>query len=155
MADYGDNKRQEGDVFLYQTVDGGDINVTSGIAQMTVGFETMAYLSLFGGNADDPGLDDTRLQWWGNFDETDAAFQYRSQTQYLLRSIPATSANLIRVQDAVTADLSHDFIATGIAGAVNVEVSIPRLNAVQIDIRIEADGEISEFTFFENWRAAI
>ena len=155
MADYGDNKPQEGDVLLYQTVDGGNIDVSSGITEMTAGFETMAYLSLFGGNLEDPGDDDTKYQWWGNYLETDPARQYRSKTQYILKSIPATSGNLVRIQDAVVSDLSRDFIVTGIANNIEVAVSIPALNRVQIDIQIEAFGARSEFTFTENWENAI
>ena len=135
---------QQGDVKLFQTVDDGDITVTNGLIEMSGGLETAAYLSLFGGDEDGSN-------WWGNIDELDIAAQYHSETQELLRSIPSTSGNLIRIKDAVERDLAW-FTDEKIASSISVVISIPALNRVKINVTIEAQGDESEFEFVENWK---
>ena len=46
---------QHGDVLLYHTPDGGEIEMVNGLVTMSGGLETMAYLCLFGGNEEDDG----------------------------------------------------------------------------------------------------
>lgn len=144
---------QEGDVLLFQTLDDGDIIVENGITEMSSGLETAAYLSLFGGNEDDDGRDDNPHIWWGNISENETAMQYRSETQNLIDKIPATSANLIKIEDAANRDLSW-FLENNIASSVEVTASIPAYNRVKIMVEIEANGEESSFEFTENWKAA-
>ena len=136
------------DVLLYQSTDNGEINIANGIVGLTNTQDTMAYLCLFGGNEDDSGDQDSNLGWWGNELESDSALKYVSETQYLLRSIPATSSNLLRVEEAAKRDLAV-FTDKNIADDVSVSASIPELNAVKLAINI--DGVIIEFT--ENWGA--
>ena len=144
---------QQGDVLLQQTNDNGDISVVNGVVEMTGSFETMAYLCLFGGNEDDDGRSDNSETWWGNIDEIDPDLRYVSETQNLLKSIPAISSNLLRIQAAAERDLAV-FITKNIASSVTVVVNVPALNRVAITVDIEADGEESSFKFTENWRAA-
>lgn len=143
---------QQGDVKLFQTVDDGDISVVNGVIEMSGGLETAAYLSLFGGNEDDNGSDGNPSNWWANLDEEDSARVYRSETQSILQSLPATSNNLIRVQDAATRDLSW-FLTSNVASSVDAVASIPALNTVKLVITIKAEGEESSFSFTENWKA--
>ncbi len=144
---------QQGDVLLQQTNDNGEISVVNGVMEMTGSFETMAYLCLFGGNEDDAGGSDTSKSWWGNIGEVDPDLRYVSETQNLLRSIPSTSANLLKIQAAAERDLAV-FTNKSIASSVTVAVGMPALNRVSITINIEAFGEESSFKFTENWRAA-
>jgi len=143
---------QQGDVLLYQTIDDGEITVEDGLITMTSGFETAAYLALFGGNEDDDGSQDTNKNWWGNLDETDTNKQYRSETQNLLRSIPATVNNLKRIGKAAERDLAF-FVTTGVASSIAVVVSMPGLNKISISCKIIAKGKESDFKFIENWKA--
>ena len=143
---------QQGDINLFQTDDDGDIIVVNGVVEMTGGFETAAYLSLFGGNEDDDGRADSNLVWWGNLAEVDPAERYVSVTQNLLQALAATSANLRRIEDAAKQDLQW-FLDKSIASSINVVASIPALNRLKLDISIEADGEESRFEFVENWKA--
>ncbi len=143
---------QQGDVRLFQTVDDGDISVVNGLFDMDGGLETAAYVSLFGGNEDDDGRKSSPFTWWGNLDEIDTAYQYRSETQNLLQSLPLISANLLRVEDAAKRDLEW-FKSFNIASEVLVEASIPGINKIQIDVIIRAEGEESRFTFVENWKS--
>lgn len=144
---------QQGDVKLFQTDDDGEITVTNGVVEMSGGLETAAYLSLFGGNEDDDGSNDTPLTWWGNLDEIDPARQYRSETQNLLQALETTSGNLQRIEDAAGRDLKW-FLDERVASSVTVSASIPGINRIKLTIEIEADGEESSFEFVENWKAA-
>lgn len=146
---------QEGDVLLFQTLDEGEMNIVDGITELTPTFDTMVYLSMFGGNSDDPGGADTTKQWWGNIGETEPSRMYRSETQFVLQSLPATSSNLRRLESAMLRDLNRDFIDTKIASEISVSASIPRLNHVDLSVTITADGEQSTFAFTENWEASI
>lgn len=145
---------QQGDVLLFQTNDDGDISVVGGITEMTGDFRTMAYLCLFGGNEEDDGRENNPKTWWGNRDEVDPDFKYVSETQHLLRALTATSGNLLKLEDAAGRDLKV-FTSKGIASSVSVVATIPALNRVAITIEITAEGEESQFTFTENWKAGI
>jgi phage gp46-like protein len=145
---------QQGDVKLFQTNDDGDISIVDGITEMSGGLETAAYLSLFGGNEDDDGRPDNPHNYWGNIDEIDPAMEYHSETQHLLQSIPATTENLLRLEDAAKRDLNW-FLENNIASSVTVAVNIPALNRVKFVIKIEANGIESSFEFVENWKATL
>jgi phage gp46-like protein len=117
------------DVLLHQTPDNGEIDINGGAVAMTDGLETALYLSLFGGNVDDAGGQDLANTWWGNRSEQDPAQRYRSETQHLLGTLPATSGNLRRIQDAAQRDLqwleSVDLAVTAALVALNtVEITI-------------------------------
>jgi phage gp46-like protein len=148
----GTFKPQQGDISLFQTDDGGDITALDGIVTMGGGLETAVYLSLFGGNEDDDGRQDSPADWWGNIDETDPAREYHSETQHLLRSLPATTGNLRRLEDAARRDLSW-LESDSVASSVTVSASIPGVNKIKLEIDIEAIGEESSFEYVENWKA--
>jgi phage gp46-like protein len=135
------------DVLLRQTNDGGDITVEGGLVLMSEGLETAAYLSLFGGNADDAGDNGgDRLQWWGNLGELDESRTYRSETQFLIASLPAVPRNLRRIEQAATRDLAW-MIAAGIAKGIAVSASIPALDQVRVAITIVTLKEQIQLTF--------
>lgn len=143
---------QQGDVKLFQTIDDGEINVVNGVIDMSGGLDTAVYLSLWGGNEDCNGQTACPFTWWGNFDETDKAKKQISETQYLLQSIPAITANLSRVEQAAGRDLKW-LLENKIASSVVIAVSIPALNRIKIIVNIEANGMESSFEFVENWKA--
>lgn len=143
---------QQGDVLLFQTNDDGDVNIVNGVIDMTGGFETAAYMSLFGGNEDDDNRKDSSKAWWGNFNQVDPARREVSETQNLLRALPISSANLQRIEEAVNRDLQW-FLDNNIASSIDVTVTLPALNTIGIEITIQANGEESTFKFTENWRA--
>ncbi|MCP4209815.1 MAG: hypothetical protein GY767_22630 [Shimia sp.] len=122
---------QQGDVVLFQTDDGGEITITGGVVTMDGGLRTAAYLSLFGGNG-----------WWGNTTEVEPEKRYECETEALLKSLPLTSGNLIRVEDAVARDLAW------LSQSVAVSASIPALNRLQIDVTINGN---EKFEFIANW----
>ncbi len=123
------------DVLLRQTNDGGDITIEHGLILMSEGLETAVYLSLFGGNEDDPAGSDTAQQWWGNLLDVEPERHYRSETQHLVRSLPAIPFNLRRIEQAAARDLQW-LIDTGTAQSVTVEATIPAANRVRIGLVI-------------------
>lgn len=143
---------QQGDVLLFQTNDDGEINVSAGVVEMAGGLETAAYLSLFGGNEQDSGRPGDPLTWWGNVDEGLPERRYRSETQYLLRSIPAIPANLRRLEQAAGRDLSW-LVDVGAATDVSAAASMPGLNRVRLVVTIQANGTPTTIEYFENWKA--
>ena len=139
---------QEGDVVLFQTDDDGGIEVNEGLVTMDGGLRTAAYLSIFGGNEDDDGIESNSKTWWGNFLENEPSKRYISETQNLLQSLPLTSGNLLRVEDAAKRDLNW-FISEGVATKVEASASIPTVNKIKLVINIDQE----QFIFVENWRA--
>jgi phage gp46-like protein len=69
------------DVYQFQTENDGDVLHENGDLVMDAGIRTAAYLSLFGGNKEDGGFDNTQFSWWANFNESDPIYQYRSETR--------------------------------------------------------------------------
>jgi phage gp46-like protein len=138
------------DVRLYQSDDDGEIDFVAGQLTMADGLETSAYLSLFGGNERDSGLTDGEaLQWWANFEEPVAERRQRSQLQALLQQIPATPANLRRVEDAALADLA--WMGDALDATVAVEASMPALDTVSIHVSITIGNTTYEFDFASTW----
>jgi len=144
---------QQGDIKLFQEPDGGNISIDQGIAEMSGGLETAVYLSLFGGNEDDACGADVSKSWWGNIGENQASRTYRSEFQYLLKSIPLTTGNLNDLKEAANRDLKW-MITEKVASSVNMKLSIPALNTVGVVITIKAEGSEEKFEFTENWKAA-
>ncbi len=142
------------DVLLRQFNDGGNISYVNGQAVLSDGLETAAYLSMWGGNERDSGLEaDDALQWWGNLIEPDEDRKYRSRTQNLLRSLPLIPANLLRIEEAAAADLEW-FVTSELASFVRTTASIPAVNRVRIVVEIVVNNEDFKFVFTEQARAA-
>lgn len=134
------------DVRHFHEADGGNIEFVNGSSTMSDGLEAAAFYSLFGGNKRDSGRKaDERLQWWGNVGETDPAKRLRSETQYLLETLPLTPVTRLQFEDAAKRDLA--WMVPTPASSVTVVVRIPALDTVSIEIVIEVDGNVFPFTF--------
>jgi phage gp46-like protein len=143
------------DIRIFQADDGGDIEWIAGQAVMDDGLESSVYLSLFGGNSDDSGLEaDDAKQFWGNLIEPDPERHYRSATQFLLDTLPLVPANLIRFRDAVNRDLAW-MTSTGLAQSIAVTVTIPALNTVGIAIDFVIDDAEFHYVFTAAARARL
>ena len=146
----------EGDVKLISTNDGGNLEIIDNFVQLTGGFGTPIYLSLFGGNKDDDGTESTKNKgWWGNqLDSNNPNRKLISRTQAIMLSSPATPGNLNKIIEAANLDLSW-FKSEGICDTIEVSGSIPSPDRLELSIRILKNGELlGEFKFLENWRAA-
>lgn len=141
------------DVFLFHTADGGDVEFVNGQPTMADGLYTAVYLSMFGGNEEDSGLQgDDRKQYWANLSETDQAKVCRSRTQNMIRSIPAVTGNLRRIEDAAKADLT--WLLDDVASAVAVVATMPGLNRVSLTVDITVNNSDYQFSFENNWSVA-
>lgn len=142
---------QEGDVYLFNTLDGGEINEVDGVIEMNGGLETTVYLALFGGNEHDSGqTQDDRKQYWGNALEIDENNKLRSRTQHIIAGLPATSSNLNKVEEAAELDTAY-LVSIGAADSVRAEASIPDLNKLKLILYVEVEGEVHTFKYIENW----
>lgn len=143
---------QQGDVLLQHTNDGGEIDFEADMVLFSGGLETACYISMFGGNEQDNGSQNSPQTWWGNTLEADPDYKIRALTAHLLRSIPAVPYNLGRIKNAVKSDLGW-LRTTGAASSLEVSVRIPELNKIEIAVEIQAIGFEARFNYVENWRA--
>jgi phage gp46-like protein len=134
------------DVLLRQTQDGGDLTLEGGLFLMSEGLETSAFLSLFGSNEQDAGGSDLTESWWGNLGESNPARNYRSETQHLLRSLPATPSSLLRIEQAAARDLAW-MIDEDVVKSVTVSARIPELNRVQVDVTLVTLTRLIQLSF--------
>lgn len=138
------------DIALFHTADGGEVEIVNGEIALDHTPRTAVYLSMFGGNDQDGGTQATEhLQWWGNLIEPETTRRYRCETQHILRALPAVSANLPRVSDAVKRDL--EWMERALGAVVSTRVSIPARRRIEIEIRLEVDGEPYPLAFNESW----
>jgi len=138
------------DVRLHHTPDGGEIEFSAGFAT-DEGLETAVYLSLFGGNFDDDGTEATTAkQWWANFSEPSADRRYRSVTQSLLYTLPATLVNAQRAREAATQDLAW-LTTFGLATSVDVSVQLPNKDTIKIDVDIVSADTEASFSIEKRW----
>jgi phage gp46-like protein len=109
--------------------------IEDGLTYMTQGYETMAYLCLFGGNEDDDVSESTaHLQWWGNEDE-EPQYQYRSRFGAWVKSGEAiTSQSLLDAQSFAQADLDEGF--AGIADSIQVQIATINPKRVKLTAQI-------------------
>lgn len=143
------------DVLLFHEFDGGNIVVADGAAELTHDLRTAVYLSWFGGNERDSGLEDgDRLQWWANLSEPVAERRYRSELQHMLRSLPAVPANLKRLEGAAERDLAW-LVDAGLATLVLVKASMPAVDRVRLDARVDVDGESVTFPTVRHWGVSL
>lgn len=132
------------DVYLFDTHDGGEVAPDLEIRD---GLETSAYLSIFGGNAQDDGSEKNPFSWWGNVGETVLARKYISETSYLLDTVAPAPKNLKRIEDAARRDLNW-MISEGVSEAISVAATMPALNTVRLSIHM--DG-IDPIEFRSSW----
>ena len=144
----------EGDVLLFNTFDGGNINMVNGQPEMTGTFATAIFLSHWGGNLKDDGLAGNKNTWWGNLNENNPSYKYISRLQNLFfQGVPITSGNIRRFEEAVLADLQW-FKDEKIAGEISAVGSIPKLNRLGMEIDVNSPmGENTHVEYLINWQS--
>jgi len=143
----------EGDVRLFNTQSGGEINFMNGQPEMANGFDTAIFLCLFGGNVEDDGLSGNKKTWWANYNIDIPHEKYISRLQNLIRGLPLITGNLRRIEEAAKADL-EGFIASGVAEKILVTAAIPKLNFLELVAEIiSPSGESSVTRFLINWKS--
>jgi phage gp46-like protein len=126
----------QGDLLLYSTDDGGEIDLDeNNIFSNDTGFETAIYLSLFCGNEQDNGSESTKnLEYWGNKLETNEPNnKLTSRLQNIIKGYPATPGNINKVKSAVNNDLAW-MISDGIIDSLEITATIPTRNRLNLEI---------------------
>jgi len=145
---------QQGDVFLFQTNNGGDICINEGIVEMRGSLETSSFLAIYGGNVADRGDQDGEFTWWGNLDESIPARKQISRFQNLIQSLPLTSKNLLRAKDALMDDLKF-LLDEGTVSSIDITLSVQGRNTLKIEINPDYVGETQNLIYFANWERDI
>lgn len=150
------------DVRMFHTADGGEIEFAGpdllyGDINLDTGLETAVYLSWFGGNLRGTGIerddDDPdhphRYQWWGNIGEPRERHMI-SNTAYLLRSLPATSNNLLRIEEAMLLDLQWA-IDDGTMTELSVTASLVAKDRIGLAVQTIINQETAVVAFEAPW----
>ena len=147
------SKLRQGDLFLFQTNDGGEISVKNGEPVMDGGLQTAMYLSLFGDFIDEKiksKLEIAKKEWWGN-EYLDEVEQLKSEFYSFIKGKPKSVQNILKAEELAKKDLQW-FIDTDIADEIVVDITSNDIQKIIMDVKILADGETIEENEFEiNW----
>lgn len=131
----------EGDLGVFNLPDGGEIACVDGQPFLDGGFDTAAYISLFGGDK----------SWWANLLIDDPNYRMGGELENLIRSIPLIPAYLIDIENAAKSDLTW-FINMGLAKAISVDAGINGVNSLSTHIMITLpDDTIQTLKYNTNW----
>lgn len=129
----------EGDVYLFNTNDGGEISIENGQPLIDGGLENAAYISLF-----------SNFNWWGNDIASDDE-QLDSQFETILDRTLSNQTRLDAIEFAKQA--LQWMIDIKVAREINIEATIPRVEVLAIDIKItQPDFTIIETKYEINWK---
>jgi phage gp46-like protein len=143
----------QGDALWKPCPDGGDITINGGEVVRSGGLPGAVWISLFGGNDDDAGDENSPQSWWGNLLESDPDWQVRGRTGTLIRGIPLASGNLLRIVRAAEQDLAW-MVSTGVATSVFVDATILKARDVEITVVVQALNTSQTFKYVQNWLVA-
>ena len=136
----------EGDLLLFETIDGGDVFVENGLFVSDRQFNSAVYLSLYGGNKTDNGKTNSRDQFWGNFLEgITESEKLRSRFQFIITGLPMSVKNIREAEQAAVIDLQW-FIDEGIADQIFTTGRATGKNRFNLKVEILKDMN----TLFEN-----
>jgi len=146
----------QGDLFLEDTPDGGDIRIENDFFVNDRSFNTAVYLSIFGGNKDDNGKVKNKKTWWGNtLDGVSENEKLVSRFQAVIISMPMTSKNIAEALGAAALDLQW-IKDEGIGDEVIVTGSAIARNKFTLKINILAKGKsIYDNNFALFWKAGV
>jgi phage gp46-like protein len=129
----------EGDALLYETMDGGELAIENGLFISDKQFSSSVYLSLFGGNKDDPGKIKNDKEWWGNFlNGTNESEKLKSRFQHIITGFPMTVKNIKEAETAAALDLNW-FISEKIADGISVYGQAAGKHKFNLTVEIKKD----------------
>lgn len=130
----------DGDLFIYPTADGGDIDVQSGQPDMDAGLWTAVYLSLF-----------SAAGWWGNAIAAPGE-QAESTLDDAMEGL-LTPALRQDIEEAARKALAW-MVAAGIAASVTVAATIPSATRLDLTVTVEQpNADPTTYRFALNWAA--
>lgn len=132
----------EGDVFLFETKDGGEVVVEDGFIKPCKDFSTAVYLSLFGGNKTDDGRVKNNRTWWGNvLEDLNESEKMISRFQSIILGMPLSVKNMREAERAAQLDLNW-FIEKKIADEIKASGRIKEFNNFLLNVEIKKEGRI-------------
>ena len=145
-----------GDVLLFETPDGGDILLESGLVKPCKDFSTAVYLSLFGGNKDDAGTVENRCTWWANtLKETPESEKMISRFQAVIAGLPLSVKNIRKAETAAVFDLEW-LKSDGVADEIIAAGKTKGKNTFVLSVEIKRKGQqLYQKEFALLWRHGI
>jgi hypothetical protein len=140
------------DLVIYETGNGGDIQLSGNDLELSDGLYSRVYLAWFGGNPEaattgDEPEGEQKLDWWGNslLFPSNPNNQYNSRLEQALKNTELNSAGRLSIQEVAKKDV--EFLNE--LGDVTVEVSIVGINHVKIVLAINepTNQQNKEFQF--------
>lgn len=112
------------DLLMIETGEGGDIVLEGNDLLQDYNFETMIYLSLFGG-----------YSYWANGVALEGTQEFTSLTERTMQEVSLNSAGRLKIENAVKSDLS--FLTEAIPGTtLSVVAKIVSDDKIEIEIKI-------------------
>jgi phage gp46-like protein len=146
----------EGDLFLEDTPDGGEIRIENDLFVSDRSFNTAVYLSLFGGNKDDNGKVKNNKTWWGNtLGGTAENEKLVSRFQAIIFGLPMTTKNIQDAETAARLDLKW-LVDEGAADKIITAGRAAGRDRFALTVQIRSGGKsIYENTFPLFWRSGL
>lgn len=142
------------DVLLFESGDGGDVNLLGNDIEMTDSIFNMVYMALFGGNPEavttgNEVETEERLDFWGNalLLPNDPEKQFNSFTERTLNEVALDSFGRVKIEDAIKADLQ--FMSN--LAKIEQDVSIDSDNRAIMEIILTEPDNITVKTFQFIW----
>lgn len=140
------------DLVIYETGNGGDVQLKGNDLAMTDGLTNMPLLGLFGGNTaastTGPKLpNEQAFDWWGNYIlfPNDQSVMFNSEFERALGNVSLTSSGRIILEGKIKADLAF---MTKFA-EVSVTTTVINVDRIEFSVKINEPGnpENKEFTY--------
>lgn len=131
------------DVLLYESGDGGELDIQNGDIALTETLYQQVYLALFGGNVEENTktnylFTEERSDYWGNslLWENQPALQFNSNTERILNTTALNSSGRLTILRAVQDDLQYLIDVVNFTADVEIESS----NRVRITVQFSEKG---------------
>ena len=132
---------REGDLYIYQTPDGGDIKNTLGEPVMDGGLESAVYLSLF--------LSESSAHWMNEYFSDDEKIECRFAAY--IKGAPKTASTITRAEELAGLDLAW-MTRAKIADEIDVTITSTDAKTAALMVEIRKNGTtILQTQYSVNW----
>lgn len=139
---------------IYEDGNGGQLYNQNNDIVRTESLFTLAYLQLFSGNKEESTVKNRNVggfngDWWAN-DKSESSDKWiNSETERTLRGIELSGSSIAKIKQSVVKDTKE----LEQYGEVEVSVTLPRINAVKIEIKIKEPSKKDSNTLIFIWDA--
>jgi phage gp46-like protein len=130
---------RQGDILIYNTLDGGEISVKNGEPVMDGGMESAVYLSLF--------EHDGTSHWMNEYNDLPLGGKFIK----FIQGKPKNVSNILKAEDLAKQDLQW-MLNDGIAQKINTSIVSTTRNGILLTVEILANHDIISLNEYEiNW----